>query len=305
MSLITFFTVTIAFLVNALFGIQQEVIKSIKTGSVTPLRTVALPLGLSLTPIKKTGVQDPAIQAKAAITIDRDSGEVLYQKNASATLEPASITKLMTALVVMDNVQLSDVVTVSSQAVSVSGSKMHLIAGEKMTVGNLMKGMLIASANDAADALAIYVAGSINQFANLMNQKAQFLNLSNSHFTNPDGLSDGNHKSCAFDIAYIAKEALSNSTLESIMNTKTATVYDVSGKISHQLENTNKLIGQYGNIIGGKTGTLSSGESLVTAARGESDQIVIAVILDSPDRFGEMSSLLDWALKSYIWIGRL
>jgi len=305
MSLITLFTVTFAFLLNALFGIQQEILKAAETESVLPLKVISLPFGLNILPLKKQGVSDPIIGARSAVVMDKDSGSILYQKRANETLEPASLTKLMTALVALDYLSLDQIVSVSLEATKVSGSRMYLLAGERIKVKDLLRGLLVASANDAASALALEVSGTIADFVQLMNNKALALGLTNTHFTNPQGLSNGEHRSSAWDIAFLTKEALENSIISEIVTIRETTVYDVSGHFSHRLKNTNKLVGQYENIIGGKTGTLESGESLAAAAKGTNDQIVIAVVLDSPDRFGEAASLLDWALKSYIWIGKL
>jgi len=305
MSLITLFTITIPFLLNALLGVGQEMVKAVETESLLPLRVISLPLGISILPIQRQGVTPPLVEARSAVVIDKDSGHILYQKEAGASLEPASLTKLMTALVVIEQVPLDRVVTVPKEATQVGGSRMHLLAGERIRAEGLLKGTLIASANDAAYALALETAGSIPAFARLMNQKASSLGLIKSYFTNPHGLSNSQHKSSALDIAFLTKEALNHPLISQMLGTKEAVVYDVSGHFSHHLQNTNKLIGRYENIIGGKTGTLSSGESLVSAAKGTNDQVVIAAVLDSPDRFAETSLLLDWALKSYIWIGKL
>jgi D-alanyl-D-alanine carboxypeptidase len=256
-------------------------------------------------PIRNISVANLELNTRAAIVIDLSSDRVLYAKNADDRLPMASITKIMTALVALDsyNNRLNTVITVPIEATEVTGSKMSLYAGEQLTAHNLLKGTLIESANDAGMTLAYAISGTPEQFAVLMNQKAQELGLTDTNFTNPIGFDNDNHYSTAKDLAELTRVAMDNKIFASIVSTQTTTVKDVTGKFVHKLVTTNKLLGQYQNVIGVKTGTTEeAGESLVAAVRGDSGQIVVAVLLDSPNRFQEGMKALDWALKAYSWI---
>ncbi len=255
-------------------------------------------------PIRDILYSDPVINSTSAIVTDLDTGKVLFAKEPDKQMAIASITKIMTSLVVLNNKSdLDEVYTVSEAATTVSGSRMYLAVGEKMTIDNLLRGALIESANDAAYALAEGTLGSEEQFVAAMNAYAISLGLDCSHFTNAWGADEKGHYSCAQDLAKLTSIALQNEVFRDIVSIKKTTVMDVYGKLQHNLTNTNKLVGQYLNIIGVKTGTTdNAGESLVVAAKGESNQTVIAVLLNSPDRFAEGKTLLDWALNAYNWI---
>lgn len=255
-------------------------------------------------PIRDVLYPDPEINATAAIITDLDTGKVLFAKEPDKQMAIASITKIMTSLVVLNNkTNLDEVYTVTEDSVKVSGSRMYLVVGEKMTIDNLLRGALIESANDAAYALAEGTFGNEEQFVAAMNAYANSLGLECTHFTNSWGADDKNHYSCARDLAKLTGTALQNETFRNIVSVKKTTVTDVYGKLQHNLNNTNKLLGTYLNIIGVKTGTTdNAGESLVVAAKGESNQTVITILLNSPDRFTEGKTLLDWALKAYNWI---
>ncbi|MFH0912607.1 MAG: D-alanyl-D-alanine carboxypeptidase family protein [Patescibacteria group bacterium] len=255
-------------------------------------------------PVRDVLYPNPQVESAAAIVTDLDTGKVLFAKNADEPMAMASITKIMTAWVVLSsNINLDEVYVVPEEATKVPGSRMYLAVGEKMSVDSLLKGALIESANDAAYTLAFNALGSIDRFVEMMNAYAQQLGLKNTNFTNVWGADEPGHYSCARDIATLTALALQNETFRNIVSVKKTVVTDIYGKLQHNLNNTNKLLGTYLNIIGVKTGTTNnSGESLVVAARGESNQTIITVLLNSPDRFTEGKTLLEWALKAYNWI---
>ena len=255
-------------------------------------------------PVRDVLYPDPVIKATSTIITDLDTGKVLFAKDADRQLPMASITKIMTTLIVLNNKSnLNEVYTVPEEATKVTGSRMYLAVGEKMTIYNLLQGTLIESANDAAYTLAEDTFGSQDQFVAAMNAYANVLNLNGTHFANTWGMDNKSHYSCARDLAHLAGVALQNQIFREIVAIKKTTVTDIYGKLQHNLNNTNKLLGKYANIVGGKTGTTdNAGESLVVAAKGESNQTVIVVLLNSPDRFAEGKTLLDWALKAYNWI---
>jgi len=303
MKTLALFLVMINFLTGSLNSIQTGLIDTLNNPQIHPLQSLALKL-INSEPVRSPLANDPQIEAVSAIVMDVDTGKILFKKNIDQRLAMASITKIMTALVVLKYTSnLETEVKISEKAASLNGSQMYLLTGETMTVKNLLKGTLINSANDAAIALAEHTTNDIKSFVNAMNQYAGRLGLMNTHFSNVYGADAKNHYSSAYDLAKLTSHALQNKTFRSIVSVKETTVTDTTGRFTHKLHNTNKLIGKYINVIGVKTGTTEdAGASLVTAATGESEQTIVTVLLNSPQRFNEGKLLLDWALKSYTWI---
>ncbi len=298
--------VVLRFFTGALDGAQQQLLSVFNIFSTSYSATdFAQNLNSLIGPIRNLSFKDIELNSKASIIIDTQSNRVLYSNNPNTSLPIASLTKIMTALVALDKFgsQLNTIATVPVEAVEVTGSKMSLYSNERITIHNLLKGALIESANDAATALAYATADTPDQFVALMNQKASELGLTQTHFTNSVGFDNPQHYSTAKDLAELSRVAMENQTFADIVKTSKTTVRDVSGKFVHQLNTTNKLLGQFENVIGVKTGTTDeAGESLVAAVRGDSGQKVIVVLLDSPNRFQEGKKALDWALKAYSWI---
>ncbi len=298
--------VALRFFTGALDGPQQQLLSVFNIFSINYSATdFAQNLNSLIGPIRNLNSKDIELNSRASIIIDAQSNRVLYSNNAQDSLPIASLTKIMTALVALDKFgsQLSTVATVPVEAVKVTGSKMSLYANERITIHNLLKGTLIESANDAATTLAYATADTPDQFVSLMNQKAVQLGLTQTHFTNPVGFDDPQHYSTARDLAELSRVAMENEIFANIVKISKTTVKDVSGKFVHQLNTTNKLLGQFENVIGVKTGTTDeAGESLVAAVEGDSGQKVIVVLLDSPNRFQEGKKALDWALTAYSWI---
>lgn len=233
------------------------------------------------------------VSAKSAILIEASSGEVLWSKNADQRLPMASTTKIMTALVAIENGDVGRTVSVSPEAVGVEGSSVYLYPNEKMTLGDLIYAMLLESANDAAAAIAIEVGGSIEGFAKMMNQKAENLGLRDTHFENPHGLDGETHYTTAHELAIIAREAYSNDTLKSIFSTykKTIPLNETEGV--RLLINHNKLLKSYEGATGIKTGfTKKSGRCLVSAAE-RGGLSLIAVTLNAPNDWQDHKNMLD------------
>lgn len=250
-------------------------------------------------PIKNTG---PNLTAKAssAMIYDLNSGSVIYQKDADTKRSIASINKLMTALVIMESHKPNEVVTIKDlPALGPYDQKIGIRNGEEFELSELLKATLIHSANDAANALAIYDSGSIEAFAGKMNQKAKQWGLDNSKYSNANGLEGGDDYSTAKDVATLASLLIQNKYFADIVKTKSLYVSNLEGK-EYLLTSTNKILGQSG-VVGMKTGyTLKAGECLVTVADKGGNKIV-TVVLDSPDRFQESKSMIDWAFNNYIW----
>lgn len=241
----------------------------------------------------------PVLSAQAALAIDGDSSVTLYEKNPDSRLFPASTTKIVTALVAMDYYQPDTVLTVGK--VRVEGQKMGLREGEEITVGNLLYGLLVYSANDAAEILAQNYPGGRDGFIFAMNAKAKELTLTNSLFRNPAGLDGSDQVTTARDLIRVSTVAMKNPYFAEIVGTKEKNVQSVDGKIKHKLTNINELLGVVEGVKGVKTGwTESARENLVTYIERDGHKVMIA-LLGSQDRFGETKELIDWIFKNYTW----
>lgn len=241
----------------------------------------------------------PVTTAKSVFILDMDTGIVLYAKNPNERLMPASLTKIMTAVVSMDYYNEGTVLKVNNGASSV-GSAAELQAGDSLSTEDLLFALLVPSGNDAAVTLAENYPGGYYAFVNRMNQKASDLGLINSHFTNVSGVESSNHYTSAYDIAQVAVHALRRPQFRNIVSTKKITIKSLDGNV-YPLETTNILLGEPG-ILGVKTGwTPGAGECLVTYANKYGHQIVVSV-LGSEDRFGETEKLIDWVYSNYSWL---
>lgn len=232
----------------------------------------------------------PEVTAEGVYIADLPSFTPIYQRNAHERLYPASTTKIVTALVVNDIFKPEDVLTV--KRASVEGQVMDLVPGEKMSAENLLYGILVHSANDAAYAFADNVGW--DKFITLMNEKAKSLHMDASHFVNPAGLDDPDHYSTPFDLALAARELLKSKYLARFVATKEITIADEDYVHFHQLTNVNKLLGEIHGIGGLKTGyTESAGENLISFYKKDGHQFLI-VILKSQDRFTDTKNVVDW-----------
>jgi D-alanyl-D-alanine carboxypeptidase (penicillin-binding protein 5/6) len=239
------------------------------------------------------------ITATGIVILDADAGVYLYKRNEDMQLSPASTTKLLTALVALDAYKLDDVVTVGT--VVNDGQVMDLLAGERMTVENLLYGALIHSGNDAAYALAEHYNGGVPAFVEAMNRKAKEIHLEHSTFTNPVGYDDPAHKMTAIDLSRLASVALGNKTIVKMVGIPAITIADVTHTYYHSLKNVNQLLGKVPGVSGIKTGwTEEAGENLVTLVERNGRRIIL-VVLRSQDRFGETVKLIDWAFANYVW----
>ncbi len=234
-----------------------------------------------------------SLSAKSAVLYEPENFEFLYSKNADLKLPMASTTKIMTALVALEHSSCDDVVKIADEAIGVEGSSLYLKKGEVMSMRDLLYGLMLRSANDAALAIAYEVSGGISEFAVLMNQKAADLGLTNTHFTNPHGLDSDEHFTTAKDLAIIAAEALKNETFKKIVSTKKTTITNYSGE-TRLVVNHNKLLTLYDGAIGIKTGfTKKSGRCLVGAS--EKDGITfITVTINAPNDWNDHKKLFDY-----------
>ena len=248
---------------------------------------------LLLLPASAFGESTPSVQAGACIVLCADDGSTLYAKNADSRRLIASTTKLMTALVCLEHASLDDVFAAQARHCAVEGSSMYLKTGERYTVRELLLGLLLASGNDAALALAEHTAGGEAAFVQLMNRKAQELNLRDTHFENPHGLDAGAYYSTARDLARLMCACMENPAFRSLT---AVNAVDVAGQT---LINHNRLLRMCPGCIGGKTGyTRAAGRCLVSCCEREG-MTLVCVTLSDPDDWNDHMRLYDWAYLSY------
>ena len=248
---------------------------------------------LSGAPAAAAAEEGPALSARAAVVMEQQSGQVIWEKDPDARMLIASTTKIMTALVVLERCDPDMVVTVDGAWTGVEGSSMYLTAGQQLTVRDLLYGLMLASGNDAAVCLACVTAGSVEAFAGLMNEKAQQLGCENTHFVNPNGLDDEEHYSTARDLALITREALGHETFRQVVSTGSWTVGE-----NHYV-NHNRLLRECPGVFGVKTGyTMAAGRTLVTACE-RGGLTLICVTLSDPDDWDDHKALYDWAYGQY------
>ncbi|MBE6632184.1 MAG: D-alanyl-D-alanine carboxypeptidase [Ruminococcaceae bacterium] len=236
---------------------------------------------------------DPAVSAEAAVLIDASSGKVLFEKNPRKKLPMASTTKIMTALIALETCEGDAEIRVPREAVGTEGSSVYLTEGEKFSITDLLHALMLESANDAAAALAVHCAGSLDAFAKLMNDKAKALGLSDTHFVNPHGLPDGEHYTTAYDLAMLTSFAYEVDGFNEIVSTYR---YECGGRL---FINHNRLLKSYEGCIGVKTGyTKASGRCLVSAAERDGLRL-IAVTLNAPSDWKDHKMMLDYGFERY------
>lgn len=285
-----------------------------------------LPLEKITLPEKKNDAAEIDLTARAVLVIDNLSGKIIYAKDADKKLPIASLTKLTTALTILElsdkNIyderavsskriyDLNKTVVISESAIAQEGNSASLVKGEGVKASDLVAAMLIASSNDAAWALAEDVGrsmkdgGDIKDFIQSMNDLAAKEKLHETHYSNPTGIDDKENYSSASDVLHVAQKFMRYyPEVFTLTKTKRIDIASVDGKIIHGIENTDKLLGKVSGIIGGKTGfTDESGESLVLVVQNNSNGATIsAAIIGSTDRFGEMEKLVNWAWDSFEW----
>lgn len=236
-------------------------------------------------------------KASSGVLIEASTGTVLKDENMNERCYPASTTKILTALVAIRLLPLDRVVTVDRRASGIEGSSIYLKAGQKITVEDLLYGMMLRSGNDAATALAIEACGSVEAFANIMNLTAKELGAKNSHFVNPHGLQDEEHYTTAYDLALITAAAYKCEAFRRIVSTKVRNITIDGEKVA--IANKNKMLSLYEGANGVKTGyTTASGRCLVAAAKREGMQL-ISVTLNYPDMWNDSMRLLDYGFENF------
>lgn len=257
-----------------------------------------------------TGSTKPSVTARSAILMDANSGEILYEKNINTKRYPASITKIMTTLVAIENCNsLYDTITYSKHAIDSiepGSSQIYIEPGEKLSVEDSLYAIMLESANEACNGVAEYVAGSIEDFADMMNQKAKELGCKNTHFVNPNGLHDDNHYVTAYDMALITKAALANETFRKIASTVSYTI-PVTNKCKSQrpLWMHHKMVKRtayvYDGVEGGKTGfTMKARNTLVTWCKRDGLELIAIVLRDDGvEEYTDTIKLFNYGYKNF------
>lgn len=244
--------------------------------------------------------EESETNSRIALIYDRASGQILYEKNGEKQTPMASTTKIMTAIVVLENADLTETVTINSKAAGIGGSRLGLKKNDKITVNDLLYGLMLRSGNDAAVALAIHVGGSVENFTSMMNEKAKEMGLTNSHFVVPHGLDNEGHFTTAYELAKMADYALKIDKFREIVSTKLTTI-NING-YPKAINNTNQLLGSISGVYGVKTGfTNGAGRCLVTACERENLDIITVIIgADTTKiRTADTIKLIEYASKNY------
>ncbi len=236
--------------------------------------------------------------AKAAILINADTGEVIFEHNADERLPMASTTKVMTALLLCENANLQEEITVTAEMLRVEGSSMGLLGGDRVTFHDLLYGMMLASGNDAANVTAYSLGGTVDAFVKQMNEKADLIGMKNTNFETPSGLDSAEHYSTARDMAILTRYALENKDFAKAVATERAVLEFGNPPYKRTLTNHNKLLKNFDGAIGVKTGfTKKSGRCLISAAKRDGKR-VIAVTLCDPDDWRDHKEMLEYGLSA-------
>ncbi|MCX7992697.1 MAG: D-alanyl-D-alanine carboxypeptidase [Fimbriimonadales bacterium] len=241
----------------------------------------------------------PQLQARAAILVDAETGQVLYAKNPHKKLPPASLTKIMTAIVVLERCDLDEIVKASEHAVNTKPSSMNLRVGEEVKVRDLLYALMLRSANDAAVALAEYTSGSVEAFAKLMNEKARELGAKNTHFVNPHGLHAPQHLSTAYDLALITRYAMENETFREIVKTPYYIVERSVNQDDLWMVNKAKFLQEYAYAEGVKTGYTNPAGFCFAGSALRDGRRQITVVLNSPQREADTITLMEHGFNDW------
>ena len=249
-----------------------------------------------------TKMEKPVIDAKVGIIYDTRSGKFLFAKNPRIKLPVASLTKILSSIIVLENLDTKETVIIPKEVLKVDEEKQSLYLGEEITVQNLLKLMLIESSNDAAYALAWYANSRGVNFVDKMNEKARLLNMNDSNFLDPAGLNDDAY-STVEDLVRLVKYSLRHDLIWEILTEKSIIVKSTDGKIEHKVENTDQLLGVIPDIFGGKTGYTDNalGCMILVVDIPDKNDKLISVVLGSQSRFEDTKKLINWTKEAYRW----
>jgi len=291
-------------------------VKKIEKRNIFPVDSA---MASGLLPTRKKDISDLKLWAGSSVAIDADSGTIIHYDDGRKRTQIASLTKMMTAVLAMEEISnLDEEVVITKEDLNVVGTVVgcptsvfcnanRMFVGEKVRAKDLMRVMLMNSANDSATALGVHMAGSAEKFVDMMNEKAKSMGLKDTHFCTPSGLEiDGQEDQCystAYDIARIAAYSLKYKTIWDIMMVPDGKFYSSDGKYMHELKNTDMLLATMPNCIGGKTGfTPMAGKSLMLGAEDPAGKHrIIAVLLNDEQRWEDMRTLVGWVFNNYTW----
>lgn len=242
----------------------------------------------------------PSINSRSAVVIDRNSNTILYGKDENTRRKMASTTKIMTCIIAIEKSNLTDIVEISKKSAGTGGSRVGLKTGDKISMNDLLFGLMLCSGNDAAVAIAEYISGSVQNFSELMNTRATELGLKNTNFETPHGLDANNHYTTAYELAVLTNFALNNETFLKIVGTKSCTI-SINGRLK-QISNTNELLGNLNGVYGVKTGfTNGANRCLVTACKRENLDIICVVLGADTKNFRTKDSikLIEYSFKNF------
>jgi len=284
-------------------GSGSQTIPPAPTDTIRPLVGPVMPRVVDAGPVptRKPGAQDPDPSTDHVIVVDGASGAILFQRNAYEPVAPASLTKIMTAILGIEHGNLSEHVNVDVDATTFADSTvMGVKPGFDVTLEDILYGLMLPSGNDAATQIAHYVAGNEEAFVRLMNQKAAWLGLRATHFVNPHGLDVSDHYSCPYDMVVMARYGMQNPIFEKLAAAKS---YDIrESNISYTMHNLNPLLGTYPGADGVKIGyTDNSGRSIVASATRNGHRVYVAFMKSTNGLAQEAGLLLDWAFGSFTW----
>ena len=266
---------------------------------IEAMRRVAIASVLGMLGFASVWAGAPTVQARAAVLMDAETGQVLYAKNAYTKLPPASLTKIMTAILVLEQCELDEVVKASARAVRTKASSMNLRVGEQVQVRDLLYALMLRSANDAAVALAEHIAGSVEAFAQQMNEKARALGAKNTHFVNPHGLHHPQHLSTAYDLALITRYAMENETFRAIVKTPSYLVKRSHNQEDLLMVNKAKFLKEYPYAEGVKTGYTNPAGFCFAGAAMRDGRRLISVVLNSPQREQDTIALMEHGYRDW------
>lgn len=254
----------------------------------------------SITETSSNTSKEPITSSKNIVVLERNSNRILYEKNSCEKVPIASTTKIMTAIIVLENSNLSEILTVSKESASINGSKLGLNPHSKISLNDCLYGLMLRSGNDCALALAEHISNSTEDFVTLMNEKAKSLGLTNTHFTSPHGLDNEKHYSTAYELAILTNYALKNDIFRKIVSTKSISII-FNNKLC-TISNTNELLGSIPNVYGVKTGfTSKAGRCLVSSCKkGNLDLIIVVLGANTKkQRTTDSINLINYIFKNY------
>lgn len=269
---------------------------------ISGVLVVFLLLQLFLPPIGSIDAAEepPGVSAEAAALIDVASGRILYQKNGDKKMRIASLTKIMTAIVAIEEANLQDVIQIPAEAVGVEGSSIYLRKGERLTLEELLYGLMLRSGNDAATAIALHIGGSVQGFAYKMNEKAAMIGMTHTNFMNPHGLDDSNmHYSTANDMVKLSAYALKNPVFRQIVSSKVKSISMEGENWDRRLQNKNKLLHLYQGADGVKTGYTKLAKRCLASSATRDGRQLAAITLNAPDDWNDSMNLLDWGFGNF------